>query len=200
MLRKSVYPKIESTLTQAAKYLHQQGITPNQLTLGGLALNFFSGCIYASGHFFWGGIMMGVAALGDLLDGPLARSTGKVTKFGAFLDSSVDRYSDFFIFGGAAVFYAQQLEIGMLLLCLGTIMGAYVTSYTKARAENFIENCSTGIFERSERLIALGIGSIFTGLLPLVFWVLFIGTNATALQRILFTQKALSSSEPPASH
>src|SRR4051812_22691400 len=107
MLRKTLYPKLEATLNEAAQYFSKKGFTPNQLTLGGLALNFVSGCIYASGHFFWGGIFLGVAGVADLLDGALARTTGKVSKFGAFLDSTVDRYSDIFLFGGVAIFFAQ---------------------------------------------------------------------------------------------
>ncbi len=192
MLRKSVYPKIEATLNQWAAVLHQKGFTPNQLTLAGLALNFVAGWIYAGGHLFLGAIMVMIAASGDMLDGPLARSTGQTTPFGAFLDSTVDRYSDFFLFGGLALHYAQTREWLYLFLCLGSLMGAYVTSYAKARAENLIENCSVGVFERAERIIALLLGSLFSFLMPLALWVLFLGTNITAIHRILFTQKALS--------
>lgn len=191
MLRKSVYPKIEATLNELASYLHKQGFTPNQLTIAGLAVNFVAGWIYASGHFFFGGFVVLIAALGDLLDGPLARTSGKVTKFGAFLDSTLDRYSDFFIFGGAALYYARADEGMFLTLCLGIIAGAFVTSYSKARAENLIESCSTGVFERAERIIIFVLGSFLGFLMPLALWVLFVGTNATAVQRILFTQQAL---------
>lgn len=194
MLRKTVYPKVESLLNSTASELHKQGFTPNQLTLAGLALNFVAGWIYANGHLFWGGIFLLLAALGDLLDGPLARTTGKATKFGAFLDSTVDRYSDFFLFGGLALHYARIEEGLYLILCLGTIMGAFVTSYSKARAENLIENCSVGVFERAERVIAFALGSVFWPLMPLVLWILFLGTNITAVHRILFTRKALEDS------
>lgn len=192
MLRKAIYPKVESYLNQIAATLQKQGFTPNQLTLAGLAVNFFAGWIYAGGHLFWGGVFIILAALGDLLDGPLARTSGKVTKFGAFLDSTVDRYSDFFIFGGLALHYARQDQGGLLLLCLGTIAGAFVTSYSKARAENLIEKCNVGVFERAERVILFAFASLLWPLMPLALWVLFIGTNATAIQRILFTRKNLS--------
>ena len=191
MLRKAVYPKIESLLNKAAGYCQSKGFTPNQLTLAGLALNFFAGWIYSTGHFFWGGVFLLIAALGDLLDGPLARLTGKTTKFGAFLDSTVDRYSDFFLFGGVAVYYAKIGQTGALLLLLGIIMGSFVTSYSKARAENLIESCGVGIFERAERVIALAVGTILTPLMPFVLWILFLGTNATAIHRILHTKKTL---------
>jgi CDP-diacylglycerol---glycerol-3-phosphate 3-phosphatidyltransferase len=192
MLRKTIYPKIESTLNQIASMLQKQGFTPNQLTLAGLAVNFVAGWIYAGGHLFWGGVFVLLAAFGDMLDGPLARISGKVTKFGAFLDSTIDRYSDFFIFGGLALHYARQGQGGLLLLCLGTIAGAFVTSYSKARAENLIDKCDAGVFERAERVGLFVIASIFWPLMPLALWVLFLGTNATAIQRILFTRKKLS--------
>lgn len=192
MLRKAFYPKIESLLNQAASTLHQRGFTPNQLTLAGLALNFVAGWIYSGGHLFWGGLFVLLASMGDLLDGPLARTTGKVTKFGAFLDSTVDRYSDFFILGGLALHYARQDQATLLILCLGTLAGSFVTSYCKARAENLIQNCHVGIFGRAERIILFAFASLFWPLMPPVLWILFIGTNATAIHRILHTQKALS--------
>lgn len=192
MLRKAIYPKVEAFLNDIAKNLHAKGFTPNQLTLAGLGLNFVAGWIYAGGQIFWGGVFVLLAALGDLLDGPLARTSGKVTKFGAFLDSTVDRYSDFFILGGLILHYARQDQSGLLLLCLGTLAGSFVTSYSKSRAENLIQSCNVGIFERAERIILLAVGSIIWPLMPLVLWVLFIGTNATAIHRILYTQKNLS--------
>ncbi len=195
MLRKSVYPKIEARLNAWAQILNAKGFTPNQLTLAGLGVTFLAGWLFASGHFFLGGIVMLTAGLADMLDGPLARTSGKASKFGAFLDSTVDRYSDFFLFGGLALFYANNNEPGKLLLVLGSLAGAFVTSYSKARSENFIQSCSVGVFERSERVIALGLGSLFSFLMPLALWVLFIGTNATAIQRILFVQKSLSSED-----
>ncbi len=196
MLRKSIYPKIEALLTEAASFFREQGFSPNQLTLAGLALNFVAGWIYASGHLFLGAVMLLVAAVADLLDGPLARLTGKVSKFGAFLDSTVDRYSDFFLFGGLAIYFAGQGRTVLFVVTMGIILGAYVTSYSKARAENLIPDCSVGVFERPERLIALAFGSIFQPLLGLVLWILLIGTHATAIQRILHTKKSLSSPPP----
>lgn len=193
MLRKSVYPKIEGILNDWAKKLNTKGFTPNQLTLTGLGINFLAGWIFASGNFFLGGLVMLIAGLADMLDGPLARTSGKVSKFGAFLDSTIDRYSDFFLFGGIALYYANNDEPVRLFLVLGALAGAFVTSYAKCRAENFIASCSVGVFERSERIIALGVGSLFSFLMPLALWVLFIGTNATAVQRILYTQKNIPS-------
>ena len=194
MLRKAVYPKVEGLLTRIARFLNRRGISPNQLTLAGLALNFLAGWIYAGGGLFLGGLVVLIAALGDLLDGPLARISGRVTKFGAFLDSTVDRYSDFFLFGGLALYFVERGRGDWFLLTLGILMGSFVTSYTKARAENFIENCGVGIFERAERVILLALGTLIPFFLPLVCWILFLGTNATAIHRILHTRKTLTGS------
>lgn len=192
MLRKTVYPHIEALLNQAAGFFHKKGITPNQLTLAGLALNFLAGWVYASGHFLMGLIALLVAALGDLLDGPLARSTNQVTKFGAFLDSTVDRYSDFFLFGGLALFYAKEGETAWFLVCMGIIAGAFVTSYAKSRAETVVGECNVGYLERAERIALLGLASLIPFLRPLLLLVLFFGTNATAVQRILHVRKLTS--------
>lgn len=196
MLRKALYPKVESLLNVGAGFCHKKGITPHQLTLAGLALNFLAGWLFSDGHFFLGGLMMLTGALGDLLDGPLARLTGKASKFGAFFDSTIDRYSDFFLFGGIALFFARQGRFGWLFIVLGILLGAFVTSYAKARAENLIENCSVGVFERAERILVLAVGVILTPLMSPALLVLFFGTQFTALQRILFTQKALSDHPP----
>lgn len=191
MLRKTLYPKVESIVNPLAEFLNEKGFTPNQLTLGGLVLNLVAGLLLASGAFFLGGLVLLAAALGDMLDGSLARVSKKETRFGAFLDSTVDRYSDFFIFGGLAVYFAKVGQSGFFLLMLGTILGSFVTSYTKARAENMIKHCSVGFFERAERIILIAVGTIIAPLLPFVLWVLFLGTNATAIHRIFYTKSLL---------
>ncbi len=196
MLRKAFHDKVQNLVAPLIQILHKKGITPNQLTLAGLAINFIAAWLYSSGWFFVGGIVMLIAGLGDMLDGPLARTTNQVTKFGAFLDSCIDRYSDVLLFGGVAFYYAAESEGTLFLLALGTIAGAFVTSYSKARAENFIENCEVGYVERSERILVLTIGSVLPFLMPLALWVLCIGTNFTAIQRILYTQKSLENQTP----
>ncbi len=199
MLRKHVYPKIENRLNSWASYLNQFGITPNQLTLAGLAINFLAGCIFATGAFFIGALVLGVASLADMLDGPLARLTKKATPFGAFLDSTIDRYSDFFVFGGLVLYFARENQGTWLLISLGILAGAFVTSYAKSRAETIIQDCPVGLFERSERIIVLMLGSLLWPLLPVALWILLIGTNWTALERIFYTQKILSERATPES-
>ncbi|MBU3759320.1 MAG: CDP-alcohol phosphatidyltransferase family protein [Candidatus Omnitrophica bacterium] len=196
MLRKHVYPLIESALKKTARVLDARGITPNQLTLAGLVLNFAAGWIFASGHLFLGSLVVILAGLGDMLDGALARECGKATSFGAFLDSVTDRYSDFFIFSGLALHFARHQEAHLLVITLGALAGAYAVSYAKARAENFIQNCGVGLFDRAMRILILLAGCLISPLLPLALWILFLGSNATAVQRVLHTRRQLAS--PPA--
>ena len=191
MLRRLIYPQVEPLLNRAATFVSEKKFTPNQLTLMGLALNFLAGWIYSSGFFFLAGLLVLVAGLGDLLDGPVARLTGKTSDFGAFLDSTVDRYSDFFLFGGVAFYYATEESWVWFLVTLGILLGAFVTSYAKARAESLMPSCSVGFLERAERVLLLALGSFIRPLLPWILVFLLIGTHATALQRIFFVKKSL---------
>ncbi|MDD5226272.1 MAG: CDP-alcohol phosphatidyltransferase family protein [Candidatus Omnitrophica bacterium] len=191
-LRETLYPKVAPIAEAIVAFLKAQGISPNQLTLAGAALSLLTGVIYAKGYLFLGGIALFIAGAADLLDGLLARTTGKTSPFGAFFDSVVDRYSDFFVFAGLAVLFVRTGEIFWFLVTLGIILGSVVVSYTKARAENFIKNCGVGIFGRSERVLLLIVGTLVTPLLKLILLVLLVGTHATAIQRILHTKKTLA--------
>ncbi|MCB9799950.1 MAG: CDP-alcohol phosphatidyltransferase family protein [Candidatus Omnitrophica bacterium] len=191
MLRKWLYPKLESIFLKLAAYLNARGFTPNQLTLAGLAVTFVAGCLYAGGLFFIGTLVLLVAGLGDVLDGLLARTTQKTTAFGAFLDSTTDRYSDFFVFGGLAIHFVNTGHYGYFLISLGILLGSFVTSYAKARAENFIPSCSVGFLGRAERIVIICLGTLIAPLLPLALWILLLGTHVTAVYRILHTRKVL---------
>ena len=191
-LRETLYPKVEPIANAIVSFLKAQGISPTQLTLAGAALSLLTGVIYAKGYLFLGGVLLFVAGAADLLDGLLARSTGKSSSFGAFLDSTVDRYSDFFVFAGLATHFARSGEIFWFVVMLGIILGAFAVSYSKARAENFIKDCGVGIFGRSERILLLIVGTLVTPLLKLALLVLLVGTHATAIQRILHTKKNLA--------
>ena len=197
MLRQVVYPKIESRLNDIARFLHKKGFTPNQLTCAALGVSFLAGLCYAAGLNFLGGIVLLAGSFGDMVDGALARTSGTSTKFGAFLDSTLDRYSDFFVLSGVAYHFAQISEFGWMLATLSILLGAFVTSYSKARAENFIDNCGVGVFERSERIVTLALGSLIP---PLFLWslvILVFGTNITALHRIIHTRKVLDQTINP---
>lgn len=191
MLRRLVYPKVESLLNRVARFLADRNFTPNQLTLAGLGVNLLAGWVYSGGVFFLAGLLVLIGGLGDLLDGPVARLAGKSSPFGAFLDSTVDRYSDFFLFGGVAFYYSTEGSWAGCLVSLGILLGTFVTSYAKARGENLIPSCSVGLFERAERVLLLALGSLIPPLFPWVLGILLVGTHATALQRIFFVKRTL---------
>ena len=178
------------------------GITPNILTIFGVTINLGSAALFGFGEFFWAGVVLIVANLFDMLDGNVARLSGKVTKYGGFLDSSLDRLSDMAAFLGIIMFYAQDLPQHSLLnvFLAGTGMIASVmVSYTTARSESMGVKANVGFLQRPERIVLLIIGGLSTwnwnsdfilfNRMPQVLWVLAIGSLWTMFQRFLFIRK-----------
>lgn len=136
---------------------------PNLLSVIGLGINVFAAVLYGTGRFFYAGLVMIVANIFDIMDGRLARLTGRVTKFGAFLDSTLDRLSDMIVFLGIALFYARDTEHHSTLyaaLTVAALIGSVMVSYTSARAESLIPKCDVGFLRRPERVVLLIIGSL----------------------------------------
>src|ERR1041385_6588566 len=122
-----------------ADWFVRRGVSPNALTVAGTVCQIFGGGIYATGHIRTAGFFLGVTAFFDLIDGIVARRSNRSTAFGAFLDSSLDRVADGAVLGGLAVFYAVDVvhhNVGMLVVCLAGIIGSFMTSYMRARAES----------------------------------------------------------------
>lgn len=165
--------------------LKRLGFTPNLLSILGFCISLIAGLCFSRGHFIYGSLSLIVAGFFDILDGKLARIK-KTTTFGAFLDSSLDRYSDAFVFCGIAYHYIGKSENVLTGLSLCSFIGAFLTSYTKARAEKWIE-IECGILERPERIILLIIGGITR--MDIVLWILAILGNITAIQRIFYAKR-----------
>lgn len=147
------------------RWLAHGGINPNALTVIGVAVNVLSGLLFGLGHFFWAGVVLVVANLFDMLDGQVARLSGRVTRFGGFLDSSLDRLSDMVVFVGLMVFYARETEYHSTLnvfLAGAAMMGSVMVSYASARAESLIPKCDVGFLRRPERVVLLIIGGLST--------------------------------------
>ena len=179
------------------------GITPNVLTIFGVTINLGSAILFGFGEFFWAGVVLIVANLFDMLDGNVARLSGRVTKYGGFLDSSLDRLSDMAAFLGIIMFYAQNVPQHSLLnvFLAGTGMIASVmVSYTTARSESLGVKANVGFLQRPERIVLLIIGGLSTwnwssdfvlfNRMPQVLCVLAIGSLWTMFQRFLFIRKA----------
>ena len=163
-------------------------VTPNQVTVIGLALTFVAGGLVAFGHLHWAGVVLIVAGSFDILDGALARSTHASYPYGAFLDSTLDRYSEGAIYVGLAAYFVGMggpLQRWLVLATLAALAGSFLVSYVRARAQSLGFTCETGIFARPERVVATVVGLIVGGwILYAVVFLLAILTNFTALQRI----------------
>ncbi len=184
MLSKYGRPLLAETLSRLAHMLHRLGITPNALTYTGFILTAITALFLANGAFRWGGVLLIIAAFFDMLDGAVARFTKQMSTFGAFLDSTLDRYSESVTFLAMAFFYSLRPSTRTeLVLIIIILVGSLMVSYTKARAEALQVECKAGILQRPERLILLIFGLITGWLLP-VLWLMAVLTNFTAFQRI----------------
>jgi CDP-diacylglycerol--glycerol-3-phosphate 3-phosphatidyltransferase len=194
MLRHIVKKWIEPPLKALAQALVRRNISPTLLTLTGLMINAVAAFLYFSGFIVAGGATIVFAGLFDMLDGAVARASGKASGFGGFTDSVVDRYSDFLIFGGVLAYFAREGDLLMTLISAVSLCGAFLVSYVRARAELVIPTCAVGLMERPERIIVLAAGSIF-GFLDVAIWFICITTHITALHRIIFTRQAVNTSQ-----
>ncbi len=178
-----------------ARVLLQAHVRPNHLTVVGLGVSLAAATALARGSLRTGAVLLTLAGLFDFFDGSLARLANRVSRFGAFLDSVVDRYSDLVVLLGVVLFYHWAADTAGLLLTLISVVGTVMVSYTKARAQSIGLSCEIGLMERPERLILLIAGATFHALTPAML-VLAVLTNATALQRILYTRRVTIA--PPA--
>jgi len=171
------------------RILSKSGITPNVLTFINLTLNIIAAYVIAAGYFLLGGVLVPVAGLFDLLDGALARFNKQTTRFGAILDSVVDRISEAAILCGLLIWYMPQEEAGLeIILIFVVLIGSFLISYIRARAEGLGWQCQVGLFTRAERVIVLAIGllanQIFIALCVLVVFVFI-----TVVQRLVYLSK-----------
>jgi CDP-diacylglycerol--glycerol-3-phosphate 3-phosphatidyltransferase len=162
------------------------GINPNMLTLIGLVVNFWAAVLFATGLFKTAAIVILIAGFLDMLDGQVARRQNRVTAFGAFYDSTLDRYSDMALYMGLLVYYAVNGRTSYVILGAVATAGSVMVSYARARAESLIPLCKVGFMERPERMVLLIIGGLFDRMAP-VLWVIAIVSTITVIHRIVFT-------------
>jgi CDP-diacylglycerol--glycerol-3-phosphate 3-phosphatidyltransferase len=198
MIRRYIGRPVESALQALARALDRRGVSPNALTLTGLAVNLGAAGAYYAGFWFAAGFVVLFAGLFDMLDGAVARAGGGGSALGAFIDSVADRYSDFLIFCGLLAHFAAKGDLARTLLVLAVVLGAFMVSYVRARAELVIPKCDVGLMERPERIILLAAGSLF-GFLEAALWVLAVLTHLTAFYRIYHTVRTDRASSPSAS-
>ena len=183
----------------AADWCVARGVSPNAITTFGTACTIAAGVTFALGHIRAAGWVLGLTAVFDVLDGEVARRAKQETTFGAFYDSTLDRVSDGAVLGGLLLFYAAASvhhSTPMVVVCLVAIIGTYLTSYARARAESLGLDANVGLIQRPERVVLLSAPQAFFGL-ALDGWVLrgIVGLLAltaciTAVQRIVWVRKA----------
>ena len=177
-------------LDQIVKILSFFKINPNILTFTGVVISFWAAWNFGHGRLFRGGLIVILAGLFDMLDGEVARVSRSETRFGAFYDSVIDRYSDIILLQGLMVWYARNQRLGYVVLVGVVFMGAIMTSYARARAESLIPTCKVGFMERPERIVLLIIGAL-ANRMEAVLWILAVLGNWTVISRIFYTRKEL---------
>jgi CDP-diacylglycerol--glycerol-3-phosphate 3-phosphatidyltransferase len=180
------------------------GISPNMISALSLGFSFVSAVCYAFGLIFMGGITVLVSGFLDTMDGTIARLTGKTSDFGALLDSTLDRYAEFFVFFGILIYYRNNY---MFYWIIAALAGSIMVSYVKARAESLGTVRVVGLMQRPERLLLLSLGSLLNSPLGRVFpgchdcilsgtlIIIAVLANITVIHRLLSGKKDLERTE-----
>jgi CDP-diacylglycerol---glycerol-3-phosphate 3-phosphatidyltransferase len=172
-----------------ARALFGLRLRPNQLSFLGLVGSVLAAGAFAADQRRIAGVCLAAAGVLDILDGALARVSGQVSPFGAFLDSVLDRYSDLLVLAGLVFLFARLGRPEVVVLVLLALIGTVMVSYTRARAESVDVECRVGFMERGERMLVLILGALLDLLVPAI-WVVALGANATAVHRIAHTWRA----------
>src|SRR6184192_4227007 len=180
-------------LDAIVRWLALARINPNVLTFLGLVVNTVAAFLFGYANadnqaqmFRYAGLVIIGSGFFDLVDGRVARATNRVTKFGGFFDSVIDRYSDASQFFGLLVFYARADRFFYVVLSAFVIVSAIMVSYSRARAESLIGSCRVGFMERPERLVLVIIGALFNRIAP-VLWVIAVLSTITVIHRTVHT-------------
>jgi CDP-diacylglycerol--glycerol-3-phosphate 3-phosphatidyltransferase len=185
MISNIVKDVVRARMDSVGRAVAKTGLTPNAATILGLVVNAGVAWVLATGRFGLGGCLLLIAAPIDMLDGALARATGAGSKFGAFLDSTLDRYSEVILFFGLLWHvqhdpYRTELRAILIYVC---VTGSLLISYARARAEALGFENEVGLLARPERVVGLGAFLLF-GWTDVILWILAILTQITAVQRV----------------
>src|SRR6187549_3563172 len=173
-------------------------IHPNTLTLIGVLINVAAAAALGRGRFVLAGVIMIVANIFDFIDGKVAHITNTESRFGAFWDSTLDRFSDIALFLGLIYLYSDRGRTGYVMVASLAMMFSIMTSYARARAESLIDKCKVGFMERPERIVLFMIGA-FTNRMAAVLWVILVLSIVTVANRIYYTYLALNHKPAPPS-
>ncbi|RJQ43929.1 MAG: CDP-alcohol phosphatidyltransferase family protein [Gaiellales bacterium] len=174
-------------------------ISPNLLTVVGLALTLGVSVLIWYGNYILAGVVFALGSICDMLDGAVARLSAKVTPMGAFLDSVSDRIGEGVVLTAIALVYARDGNLWVVGAAFLTMIGSFLVSYTRARAEALGLECKVGLMTRPERLVLLGAGLFLErfGVLAIVMYILAVLTAVTVLQRILHVRRRFAEAQAP---
>jgi phosphatidylglycerophosphate synthase len=195
MLTRTIGRYLSWPIDQLAALIAPTRIPPNVITWSALVLNLWAGMLFARGRFATAGGMMILSALCDLLDGPVARRQNRVSLFGGFLDSILDRYADLVLFLGLLIYYASVNRFLYAILAGVAMAGAVMISYAKARAESLVPKSDVGFWDRPERHALMILGALVNRM-PVALWILAIGPNISVIHRIIHTWKQTKDTSP----
>lgn len=182
MIKAKLGSYIDGWIQTAFPFLFRRAVNPNLLTVIGTLICVGAGAAFALSHFLLGGVLLLAGGFFDLVDGVIARHFQSSTPFGAFLDSSMDRLVDMVVLLGIVLHYGAQGRSGVVLLAGIVLISSVLTSYAKARAEQFVPELNGGVFERGERIGLLALAGILGWMVP-ILWLLAVGTTVTVIQR-----------------
>jgi phosphatidylinositol phosphate synthase len=174
-------------------------VTPNQITVAGLTANGVAAVLIYREHFVWATVAFVAGSILDIADGALARSHGKLTPFGGFLDSTTDRISEGLILGSIALVFAHQGHTWALACVFVALVGSFLVSYTRAKAEAIGLRCEVGLMSRAERIVLVAVALPFAGLGSLT-WAIYLLAALTAFtvwQRIDYVRRQLAARKTP---
>ncbi|MFQ6015466.1 MAG: CDP-alcohol phosphatidyltransferase family protein [Anaerolineae bacterium] len=190
MISEWVREQTRDLVVPIARLISRIGVSPNTLTVVGLLGMVGVGAVLAAGQSRLGAALLLLVAALDFLDGALARLRGRATPFGAFLDSSLDRFAEVAIFFGLLYYYIRQGASTEVLLVYLTITGSLLVSYARARASAAGVECKVGLMARPERIVLLALG-LFLDQMYLTLWVLTVLTNLTAIHRVIYVWRVM---------
>jgi CDP-diacylglycerol--glycerol-3-phosphate 3-phosphatidyltransferase len=182
MIKEKLGDRLDGWIHAALPFLFRRPLNPNILTVTGTLVSLVAAVSFAQGWFLAGGILILAGGFFDLIDGVVARHHGISTRFGAFLDSTLDRLVDMALLLGIAMYFARAGRSGGVLLAGAALIATVLVSYSKACAERFVPEITVGVFERGERVGFLAAGGIFGLVIP-ALWIVAIGSTITLIQR-----------------
>ncbi|HZS77319.1 MAG TPA: CDP-alcohol phosphatidyltransferase family protein [Ktedonobacteraceae bacterium] len=205
MISRRIQQRVRQFVTWIMRPLARLGITPNTLTLIGLLLSGVTAAVIAQGNLLVGGLLVLFAGIFDMFDGALARARNAASVFGAFFDSTLDRYSESIILFGLLCYTLRTPQMQdrlwpfpseqswMIVLIFIAVVGSLMVSYAKARAEGLGLECRTGLLARPERVVILAIG-LLTGMTIWALLLLAVFSNVTSIERIVYVWRVTKQS------